>query len=390
MEVILSPIKNAIALFLNIFTVGCFASETRTSDLKIDSGIYITAENENTVPGVVEIGGCTATVVSTTTLITAAHCLDGKPVCIYSGKEALGECSENVYAPTAHNWDGESIPHDVAVVIFKNAPFKSFFEFARTAGPSVGDELHFVGYSEHNVSPEDAAKVSKRWGTNTVISTAGDQRYTILTKYGGTFSSIGISPGDSGGPAFQQCKLVGVASRMVEGFSTRTDNYGTPEKAGMHTNLLADPINRQFLDSTQLKGAYFCGYSGNDQNYCPTSGLLSLNSDPGEEFPCSKQKSFSTSTDNVAKILLEPSSSSTSRIYLSVPNQSDRIQLCFNNNSNPCEDGSEELSFVRHEGNRNIYVTKNAHNLSQIQQLSVIGFSNNNFSFRTKKSLRQK
>jgi hypothetical protein len=259
--------------------------ETQRSAVQIDGGTFITGESKNKVPGVMFIGNCSSTAVSTNTLVTAAHCVVSggqvsRQVCIRSGNIANGKCSTKILVPEPYR-QREFFPNDVAVIVFDDAPFTKYFEMADRL-PAVGDSVLMVGYSDDNRGNAAADKGSKRWGKNTIASVSGDNRTTIVSRFSGSSNGVAVSPGDSGGPLFKDCRLIGVASRMSTG--------GAP-KTSLHTNILGD--NRDFMNSLTAQGAYYCGLTGRDSRFCPAAGRATPITNPGREtegegFPCSE------------------------------------------------------------------------------------------------------
>lgn len=134
-----------------------------------------------------------------------------------------------------------------------------------------------VGYSSHNLS--DSGNGAKRWGYNTFARVDGDQ--AIVSIYGGTAANVAVSPGDSGGPLFSDCKVVGVASRMA--------TSGT--KSSLHTNLTAPDTQSWMRELVKSGGANICGLPGTDQAHCVASSLGAWNpdlrdKDQTQDFPC--------------------------------------------------------------------------------------------------------
>lgn len=251
------------------------AAEPDESVVQIDSGEFITGETENKVQAVMSIGGCTATAVSDNTLITAGHCVEpGQKVCIRSGTLSNGLCTTDVLVP--NGWLRKQFEEDIAVAIFPNGSFKHFFEIQQQP-VQRGDNVVMVGYSEYSIGRNDADKGSKRWGRNQIGGFEPGK--VIITSYGFSVDKVAVNPGDSGGPMFQGCKLVGIASR--------TNGYGSFRgKTSLHTNVLT---NMSWLQSLQSRGASYCGLSGTDAARCPVSGRAEPIDAVGQkEFPCSE------------------------------------------------------------------------------------------------------
>lgn len=142
---------------------------------------------------------------------------------------------------------------------------------------SANDEVVLVGYSEAKL--KDLSKGSKRFGYSRIEKFLTDEQNDIFSIPVKDFESVGVSPGDSGGPLLKGCVVAGVASRMV---SMPID--GT--KRNIHTNLTYDKTI-EFLKSVQ--GAYFCGLTGVDETHCPKSARYIMRGDAkagDTEFPC--------------------------------------------------------------------------------------------------------
>jgi V8-like Glu-specific endopeptidase len=278
-------------------STGCKDLEP-TSRVKIDSGESINLQSSNKADGVFFTmtkktgassgAACSGTAVSTTTAMTAGHCVYdtgdqvtkegkilGKQYCI---SNALYNklCSSEIYINPSYiqyakKSDGG---RDFAWVVFPPGTFKYFFRM-NTSGLNVGDSVVLIGYSEEKLS--DKSKGTKRFGYNKVSRLLASDRNDIFTNYGVDFQNVAVSPGDSGGPIFKNCQITGVASRMTD---------GTSKKQSIHTNL-TDPDNVAVLKSS--KNAYFCGISGDDQSSCPAASAytpklgVTANS---KDFPC--------------------------------------------------------------------------------------------------------
>lgn len=286
------------SLLIGLYTTSCMQLDD-SARVKIDAGQSINSSSANKVEGVFYSmtqkigsssgGACTGSAVSTTTAITAAHCVvnrgdkinpdtgkvDGKQYCI-SNSIYKKVCSKEIFAHPAYlkleSQGGKGT--DLAWVVFPEGTFKYIFSM-NTAGLAVQDQVVLVGYSEAKLS--DPSKGSKRFGWNRVEKLLEKDRMDIFTRYGGKFDNVAVSPGDSGGPMLKNCQVTGVASRMTEG----------GQKQSIHTNL-THPDSMTMLKAA-TSGAYFCGLSGNDANYCPPSITYRplANASPSlKDFPC--------------------------------------------------------------------------------------------------------
>jgi Trypsin len=296
-----------ISLLLVFVGLVACKSEAPLSRVKLDSGEYITKDSANTADGTFfththvvgsSIGGaCTGTAVSTTTVITAGHCvlhvadrqgapteafdqktgaISGKEFCV-SNKLYNRVCSTKLFVnpsyPDAAHSPGTA---DSAFVVFPEGTFKSF-HYISTADLRVGDKVLMVGYSDKDLPEDQQHGAVKRFGFNTVAEFQREAQDDIFTDYTNSFQGVGLSPGDSGGPMMKDCKVTGLASRSA---LNRNPKYG------IHTNLTYN-TQVDFMKRFTGNGAYFCGVSGTDPKYCPAEFLNTVNPKAGDkEFPC--------------------------------------------------------------------------------------------------------
>ena len=289
----LPGVLSFVTLIGTLAGVGCLRGQLPVaSQLEIDKGTYITYWSQNKAKPVIEILGCTATIVSANTIITAAHCVgavtdsrfEGETVyyqaCIDT-KEYKSQCTNKIHVPNEFIIRGKNgvdtgkrnFKYDVAVLVFEATPFKSFFKL-RERSVEKGMEIIMVGYSEKEMTEKKSS--SKRWGINTVAQVDAEEN-TIGSQLS---SGVAISPGDSGGPLLHDCQLVGVASRML---------VAKDPKTSLHTNVLV-PALRKFLLETTEKGANICGLMAKDEKSCPANQeyRTSEKVKPGE-FPCKSE-----------------------------------------------------------------------------------------------------
>ena len=316
---------------LTVLTYTACVPTNEGSRIKIDAGQSINSSSTNKVEGVFYSmtqkigsssgGACTGSAVSTTTAITAAHCvanpgdridpqtgkIEGKQYCINNAiyKKV---CSKEIYAHPDYlkleSQDGRGT--DFAWVVFPEGTFKYVFSM-NSGAVAVGDQVVFVGYSEAKLN--DPSKGSKRFGWNKVEKLLERDRLDIFTRYGGKFDNVAVSPGDSGGPMLKNCQVTGVASRMTEG----------GQKQSIHTNLThPESINTLKAASS---GAYFCGLSGNDANYCPPATTYKpiANASPAsKDFPCVVDSPAAPNSDT-PPIAVNPPSPAPQEIPAPVP-----------------------------------------------------------------------
>jgi len=329
-----------------------------SASLKIDAGWFAGegGELDNSIPAVMRIessvGSCTSTAVSDNTLLTAGHCVGrdvdaqgrvSTEICIKSGTMAYDKCSTEIYTPRA--WTSyEDFRLDIAVVIFPRNTFKSWFPLA-TDDVKIGDKLALVGYSERNMTEQ--GKGSKRWGFNNVG--AFTEQSVIVTHYRGTASAgVGVSPGDSGGPMFTDCKVIGVASRM---------DFPAGGKIGLHTNT-TDRDNRAWLLTMREKGGELCGLPGAKAEMC--DGGLGVPAPEAETAP-GAQPAFPCTTGIPA---LPPpprdvyfALDDANHLYASVPAGAQDVTVCTGHDLAACKANKITMSFHRDLAGRKVYKT---------------------------------
>lgn len=277
------------------------------SSLKIDGGQTIDGSAENKIDGVFSTvtstigssggGGCTGTAVSSNTVISAAHCVyqrgsdqadpttgevRGRQFCV-SNAIYSRVCSQKIYINPEYLKVNEnySLGRDTAYVVFPDDTFKNYFEIA-TDKVQLNDDVVLVGYSQYHLNPGSSS--SKRFGYNKIADLEAPAQNDIITQSRGQFEDTGVSPGDSGGPMMRECKVVGVASRMAIDREGQTDG-----KRSIHTNLTHSKTVDFLLKSSKSTGAYFCGLSGQDKEFCDSSTRFNLVEDKwrkGKAFPC--------------------------------------------------------------------------------------------------------
>ncbi len=318
-------------LLIPIFIFLSCTVRNNLSTTQIDSGQYISRENSsNTVPGVFFIGNCTATAVSSSTVITAAHCVsdDGvnistSQMCRKSQGSGYQKCTNKIFIPP--KYAGEDFTYDVAVAVFEPGTFAEYFAL-RSWPIASGEPAVFVGYSSDEASDFELEKNgSKRWGRNLIREITSN--HEIKTYYGGNMNEVAVSPGGSGGPLFTECYLAGVASRM---------SSGTANKYSVHTDLTYSE-NLNWLASLQdNKGAYFCGAGGNDPKYCDPKGLSIAVNDPPknldgtEGFPC-QQTDTSSQPPQInffAGLSENDSTTGKANLFISLNQNLSSVKLC--------------------------------------------------------------
>ena len=288
----------------------------------IDGGQLITVNSANKVGAVVysetqvintqNAAACTATAVSTSTVITAAHCLHrpndsntasgrvyGKQYCV-SDFARKRICSDQIfvdpdYIAKSPNTTAEELGQrglDFGFIVF---PDGTFSEYSMVSNDQIkpADNVVMAGFSPSNLS--DSSSGSKRFGWNVVNSlrswppaptSSEAEDVLVKTNYGNGFSQAAVNHGDSGGPLFTTaCEIAGVASM-------RASSSGSTDSS-FHTNLTANYVyNKLFnLWINNGRSGYLCGLTGTDTEFCPDTGRyrpVTVRVKLGEaEFPCS-------------------------------------------------------------------------------------------------------
>lgn len=336
-----------------VILIGC-SSQSR---LDIDSGNLIKPDAANTIKGVVQIltdtGGqglssCTATLVSATTLVTAAHCVhdDGQyadpttgkvnvNLCIRSGAND-GLCTREVFLPAQYTRKtADHMGYDVAVAVFPVGSFKTYHYLLTTTSISVSDlrsqRVTAVGYSKENVRT-DPRLGSKQWGDLDLRSLNTLELDTFISRWGQSNQAVSVSSGDSGGPLFASCQLTGIASRegKIGGNPANEISY--------HTNL-THPLVQAFLKG--VEGAVYCDASQAGSVACPRASAQlpvlekRFEADGTEQFPCS--------SDAGGEVKLLPVKVSEQSFQLYVGSSSANIVICLNKTADQCSVSEREI-----------------------------------------------
>ena len=225
-------VQKAVACAAVAVTCGCGAASERP--VKIINGQSTT----NAVyPGVVDFtatfkrekADCTGTFISSTTLLTAAHCV--QPVTSATGIVVRGLGATSVAMLANPRWDprGEDpqqMAYDMALVRFAAGTAPGTLAFA-SRPPRVGDADTIVGYGDS----DDKSGVgwgTLRAGTNVItalIPGAIETQGPISS--GGSDRRSVSAPGDSGGPMLVGDGIVGTCSGSIDYFGDHkfTDGY---------------------------------------------------------------------------------------------------------------------------------------------------------------------
>ena len=235
-----------LILFVLSGSLGCGA-ESKSEKLGTVSVIGGLAVGPDEYPEVVRIYqgfvSCSASFVSSQTILTAAHCLeDGGAVRVTT---ETGTHTTNNYAlhpGYAQRW----WEHDLAVIHF-NMPVTSNFATVAPSAPKAGDNLTIVGFGTDNLYGQGV--MAKRKGQNQVVA-VGLGRITFIGKdipeNAPPGEDVLNAPGDSGGPMFVEGKQVGVSSSISVGQRGQRRN-------GYYTDLHYGP-NMAFLKKLESEG----------------------------------------------------------------------------------------------------------------------------------------
>ena len=280
--------SGSILLVASLLSVGCVArkndfvnAKTKLFQGEMDlqnqfPAVYGIATKEPS-SSVYAFADCTGTAISSSVLLTAAHCVyDETKVNVLEIFWIVDAFSKPVYdakktlitgTATAHpNFKvpvPASYPYDIAAINFPQGTFKNF-AMVSTVPARVGDEVTLVGYG-YNGGPV----VGREFGKSKIFDVINDKStvpkesafpedlfrdwYSTMYWLKVKKNSVGISgtvPGDSGGPLFLNNQLVGI----LRGGSAvyKSDDNGIVNDS-IYANIL-NPSNLVFLDELRKSG----------------------------------------------------------------------------------------------------------------------------------------
>jgi len=370
--------KPYLYILMTLF-VSCGKHSTQDSNLSIDDGLAVNSTDANQIQAVVMLASertlCSATIVSKNTVLTAAHCVQ-ESVCIESAPyQGICPVATYVHDNYRHDTDRPTSTYDIAVLEFSGSPFKSYFDLNANI-PSVNTQVSMVGYSPEkvtyqNIDPKDQdpnAEPVKRWGWNQVRSIESN---SILTVASNGFYSAGVSPGDSGGPMFSQCKIIGIASLLgVKSFGSKT---------GLHSMLGSSEISNFLRQVESKSSATFCGFSTNPGDQCDSKIAYKANvsGQNNETFPCESPLE-STNQDIMFALANSENNPSQAKVHMSILPSEGTAGFCLNSSPSLCKPGTpsfNELPNYSNKGRRVVYTGTKEISI-QNQQISLVVRSN--------------
>lgn len=276
---------------------GCRGTNPGHSSLYLDSG-YLDSDGK-AYPGVYGLAvdpaagelapgkfapTCTATAISPTVLVTAAHCLvksahqfiyaiidfDLSPLRDGKGEILRGEA---IAHPSSRFASGNSWrqSHDLAFIRVTKPSFSTFYSFI-DRDPSPGENVQLVGYGVKRGSPS----AGRQYGNNKLVTLLKEGsldplghpvRSEYFSLYQVTFDralntdpnhplNSGTVPGDSGGPLFIGNKLAGILYGGAY-WNQQRDEDNDQDRGRFDDSVYVNPratFHREFIDSLRTQG----------------------------------------------------------------------------------------------------------------------------------------
>ena len=232
------------------------ACKSRDSDPLISNGIPTSDYKRVVFIGLDDGWGCTGTIISDNTVLTAAHCLEvgtqkRKLVDIYLNDRGNTILSSKKFLYNAdikeaiYGGHGENIIYDIGVVVFDGVPFKGFSSLKiKDYHFKASDRILMVGYGCYTkkdtdkqgkkiVNCDDSRRIHKRYGKNHIYDPVKDKTtgscypemiqvnqqvaFTDDESNSPTGEDTMMWKVDSGGPLFldslfESDKIIGIAS----------------------------------------------------------------------------------------------------------------------------------------------------------------------------------
>lgn len=242
------PAKFAIAISMLILSACGSGPTNEESNLNVINGKTVL---ETDHPAVYSIGGCTATFVSDSTMVTAGHCVSP------GGRISLRNRSKATSTKIIRNprYTGVGL-QDTAIVLFAPGTSQHWLPIQKQA-VAQNDDVLIVGYG---CTLSSGASGKKRIGSNKIDRLSNGVihlRRSTTSPEGGTDATL--CPGDSGGPLLKGNTIVGIASYW-DGGAGRSSGHAD----------LTNKANQDFLNQTLEQGAKINFVSGNNSG--PNSG----------------------------------------------------------------------------------------------------------------------
>lgn len=252
----------------------CKSRPEQGTRLKVVNGKPIA---DDSVPAVIQIqvtlgggafAGCTATWVSDSTVLTAAHCItdaggNASKISISRGT-GKGLKASRMYIHKSY-LRSEANGRDIAILQFAKGSSNVFIPMALTQA-KPGDDLTIIGFGkfDHKIGSSGG---QKRIGTNKVreVDYAGrivfDGMISPKDKTG-TGENVTNSQGDSGGPMIINNRVVGVSS------SVNSNPTAEGKLRGNYESVRAPEVESWLMELAKA-GVYMIGLSPGTENIDP-------------------------------------------------------------------------------------------------------------------------